>query len=313
MLPLILLAAAAAALVAALVVLRSFGPGYRVGRLLATVPRVSVGEARRIAAGPSPRYVRVDGRIDAEDEFEDPDHRPLVLRRTRLQHLAGGAWTTFEEGREQVAFTVREGLDAIAVDADALDAGLVVVPRESTGTAADIADRAPATLAPETPVRAVVEQVSSVEHAIVLGVPIGGGGGPSPDGDARMTAGLGRPLVLTTLEPAEAMRILGGGDRRRARLAAVLLGLAGLLLLAGLVAAVVTLVAPPAASAASPSPAAGGGTRSPGEGPGLVGDPIAAIAIVAIIAIVSAAATYGYVRLGRGRAVAEEDARDTTR
>jgi hypothetical protein len=308
-LPLLLLAAAAVALVAALVVLRSFGPGYRVGRLLATVPRVSVDDARRIAAGPRPRYVRVDGRIDAEDEFEDPDHRPLVLRRTRLQHRAGRSWTTFEEGREQVAFTVREGLDAIAVDAAALDTGLVVVPRESAGTAADLGDRAPPGLAPETPVRAIVEQVSSVEHAIVLGVPVRDGTG---DGAPRMTAGLGRPLVLTTLEPAEAMRILGGGNRGRARLSAVLLGLAGVLLLAGMVAGVATLVVPPAAKAGSPSPAAGGGTRSPGEGPGLVGDPIAAIAIVAFIAIVSAAATYGYVRLRR-RSAAGEDVGETPR
>ncbi len=308
MLPLILLAAGAAALVAALVVLRSFGPGYRVGRLLATVPRVSVDDARRIATGPSPRYVRVDGRIDAEDEFEDPDHRPLVLRRTRLQHRAGRSWTTFEEGREQVPFTVREGLDAIVVDAAALDTGLVVVRRESAGTAADLGDRAPPGLAPETPVRAIVEQVSSVEHAIVLGVPVR----DTADGDPRMTAGLGRPLVLTTLEPAEAMRILGGGNRGRARLSAVLLGLAGVLLLAAVVATLATLVVPQAASAASPSPAAGGGTRSPGEGPGLVGDPIAAIAIVAFIAIVSAAATHGYVRLRRGSA-AGEDVREAPR
>jgi hypothetical protein len=305
-LPLILLAAAAAALIAALIVLRSFGPGYRVGRLLATVPRVSVGEARRVAAEGRPRYVRVDGRIDADDEFEDPDHRPLVLRRTRLQHRAGGGWTTFEEGREQVPFSVREGLDAIAVDADALDAGLVVVPRESAGDAADLGDRAPTTLAPTTPVRAVVEQVSSVEHAIVLGVPAGADGGP------RMTAGLGRPLVLTTLEPDEAMRILAGGNRDRARLAAVLLGLAGLLLVAALAAALLPFVLPPAANAASPSPAAGGGTRSPGEGPGLVGDPLAAIGVVALIAIVSAAATYGYVRLSR-RATPADDAPEVSR
>ena len=38
-----------------------------------------------------------------------------------------------------------------------------------------------------------------------------------------MSAGLGRPLVLTTLEPAEAMRVLTGGRTARPRFAAVLL------------------------------------------------------------------------------------------
>ena len=46
-----------------------------------------------------------------------------------------------------------------------------------------------------------------------------------------MSAGLGRPLVLTTLEPSEAMRILTGGDRRRPLVAVVCLA-GGLALIA---------------------------------------------------------------------------------
>jgi hypothetical protein len=103
-----------------------------------------------------------------------------------------------------------------------------VVPRLSDGVAGDLADRLPAGLPPDTPVRARIEQVSSVEHAIVLGVPV------AEDGRIRMEAGLGRPLVLTTLDPPEAMRILGRGDTVRARAAAGLL-LAGLaLVMAGI-------------------------------------------------------------------------------
>ena len=80
-------------------------------------------------------------------------------------------------------------------------------------------DRVPADVPPDTPTRLRVEQVSSVEHAIVLGVPLVG-----PDGAVRITAGLGRPLVLTTLERAEAMRVLGGGRRARPAIASALLG-----------------------------------------------------------------------------------------
>ena len=136
-----------------------------------------------------------------------------------------GRWVSFEDNRERVPFEVREGLDAIAVDDAALDAGLVVVPRESVGTAADVPDRVPAGTPPEAPVRLLIEQVSSVEHAIVAGVP-----GLDAPGAPRLTAGLGRPLVLTTLEPAEAMRILVEGERRRPLIAAACLA-GGLILL----------------------------------------------------------------------------------
>jgi hypothetical protein len=223
--PLLLIAAGAVALGAAVVVLRSFGPGYRIGRLLAATPRVSIEEARSLAESRARRYVRVDGRIDSTDEFQDADHRPLVLRRTRVEALSGRAWTTVEDSREQVAFEVREGLAGIDVDGASLDAGLVVVPRLSTGVAGDLGERAPAGLPPETPVRARIEQVSSVEHAIVVGVPV------ANDGRVRMEPGLGRPLILTTLDRPEAMRVLGGGATRRARVAAGLLA-AGVMLTA---------------------------------------------------------------------------------
>ena len=277
-------------------VLRSFGPSYRVGRLLASTPSVSVAEARALAAGP-PRYVAIRGRIDAEDEFEDDAHRPLVLRRARIQLQRGSDWVTVDEHTTAVEFELREGLDAIAIDHGALDAGLVVVPRESVGRAADAPDRVPPDTPPETPVRLRVEQISSVEHALVLGVPVAG-----PDGaPVRMTAGLGRPLILTTLETPEAMRLLAASGPRRPLVAALALVVGLVALTVGVIWAflggfVTTVLA------ASPGPsAAGGDPRSSGQGPGLVGDPLAAVLLVLAIGLVSTLATIGYVRLTGGR------------
>ena len=234
--PLLPVLAGIAALVAGVLVLRTYGPRYRVGRLLASTPEVSVAEAVAMAAGPA-RYVRISGRIDAEDEFEDDAHRPLVFRRTRLQVRRDDRWVDFEDDRRRVPFEVRDGLDGIAVDDAALDVGLVVVPRESVGTAGDVADRVPAGTASTTPVRLWVEQVSSVEHAIVIGVP-----GLDEAGAPRISAGLGRPLILTTLEPDEAIRVLAEGERRRPLVALVCLG-GGLGLIAvGLVLAVIGAV-----------------------------------------------------------------------
>ena len=323
--PLLLAAAGVLAFVLGGAILRTFGPRYRVGRLLATTPQVTIAEALEIAASGRRRYVRVDGRIDADEEFEDAHHRPLVFRRTRLESRAGRDWRVFEDQRETVRFEVREGLDAIGVDDAALDAGLVVVPRESVGTAADLPDRIPPGLPADTPVRARIDQISSVEHAIVLGVPVPvmsqeGGRGPAGDHDddatstsaARMTAGLGRPLVLSVLEPAEAMRVLAGDGRGRTKLAAICLAAGAALVVAavawaGLAALVpgLSAVVPglggliPGVLAASPEPsvAAGGDPRSNGQGPGLVGTPGIAILAVIAIGLGAAIATMIYVRM----------------
>ena len=299
--PLLLVAAGVLAVVGGVAILQTFGSRYRVGRLLATTPLVDLAEALSIATGGRPRYVRIDGRIDAEDEFEDINHRPLVFRRTRLEAHRPGRWVTFEDSRERVPFEIRDGALTIAIDGDAIDTGLVVVPRESVGAAADLADRAPSDMLPETRVRATVEQLSSVDHATALGVPTQG---TAPGDPPRLTAGLGRPLILTNLAPDEAMRVLAQGSTRP-RIAAACFVAGGVLVVAGLawaglgaIAATFVGDAVPIALGASPSPpAAGGDPRSSGEGPGLVGQPFLALLAVIAIALLAVIVTTAYVRL----------------
>ena len=229
MVPLFLLALGIAALLGAVAVLRSFGPGYRLARLLATTPAAGIDEAIGLAANSHPRYVKVSGRIDAaEDEFEDEHHRPLVFRRRRLEILDRRRWRPVGDDTEAVAFAIRDGLNSIAVDTDDLGDGLVVIPREAVGVASDVRERLPADVADPTPVRLRIEQVSSVEHATVLGVPV-----RRSDGAAILTAAADRPLVLTTLDQPEAMRLLAGGGRSRPVLAASLLVIAGVGLAGG--------------------------------------------------------------------------------
>jgi hypothetical protein len=303
-------AAGVLALVAAFVTLRSFGPRYRVGRLLAATPAVTVAEARQLAENGLTDYVRVTGRIDAEEPFEDADHRPLVLRRTRFVARSGRGWTPFEDSRETVPFEIHEGLDAIGIDSAALGVGLVVIARESEGIARDIGERAPADLDPSTPVRAIIEQVSAVDHAIVIGVPATSG----DDGAVTMTAGLGRPLILTTLETDEAMRIspagrTGRGSSRRAPVAGAALIVAGLAWAGvGAIGDAIAIVGGaiiPVALAASPTPAVGGDPRSSGEGPGLVGEPGIAILAVVVIAITAIVVTTLWIRLTDDRSAEE--------
>jgi hypothetical protein len=73
---------------------------------------------------------------------------------------------------------------------------------------------------------------------------------------------------------------------------------------ASLVPAVAPIGGPPPASAASPEaspgPGGGGDPRSVGEGPGLVGDPLFALALVVGIGLVAAGLTVLYVRATGG-------------
>ena len=315
--PLVLAVAGVLVLGIAAAILRSFGPRYRVGRLLAVAPRVSVAEAVRIATAGEAAYVRVDGRIDSEHEFEDEHHRPLVLRRTSLHwhpapagRVGGGrdaSWRPIgSPDVELVPFVVRDGLDELVVDGAALAEGLVVVPRISTGTVADLGDRAPADVDRSAVARQTVEQVSSVEHATVLGVPTLGA-----DGRPVISAGRGRPLVLTTLERDEAMRVLTGGALGRVRLAIACLAAGAVLLGGATVWFLVDMIlggGAAAALAASPEPTLrpGGDTRTTGTSPGFVGAPLLAILGVLALGVGSAVATFAYVRLSGGRGPARD-------
>jgi hypothetical protein len=205
--------------------LRSTGPAWRVARLLGAAPEVPLPEVVAAARdGAPPRYVRTHGRISSTEEFPDETQRPLVFRRTRLERGDGTdrGWHTLNERRLAVEFGIEERGTYLEIDADALGDGLVVMPREAKGIAsempAELAADAGEPLPPETPVRVRIDQISAVEHATVAGVVVA-----RADGTPRLTAGLGRPLILTTVEPAAAMRLLASGGRRRVLTAGALL------------------------------------------------------------------------------------------
>ena len=236
MLPLVLIGAGIAACAGALLALRRSVPGYRIGRILSAAPEVPAADVAAAARTNEP-YVRVHGRIASDEEFPDENDRPLVYRRRRLDlatDATGRRWSTLEDEIKAVPFGLEDAGAYVAIHAADLDAGLVVIPRESTGTAADAPDRVPPGTDPAMALRHRVDQVSAVEHAFVAGRPTLLG-----DGTPALTAGHGRPLILTTLELPEAMRILATGHRTFVRGASVALvvglGLVGLGIVLGLI------------------------------------------------------------------------------
>jgi hypothetical protein len=84
----------------------------------------------------------------------------------------------------------------------------------------------------------------------------------------------------------------------RIRVLTATLGSLGL----SLVAAATTLAAEPGTT-----PETGGDPRSPGQGPGLVGDPLFAIGVVVLVALISIGLTFGYVRLTGSRGGSRPD------
>lgn len=302
--PLVLAAAGVAVIAVALFLLRSLGPRVRLGRLLSAAPEVSIEEALELAAG-SAVYVRVNGRVSSDEEFPDENDRPLVFRRTRIEVLdggragvtpGGGGWRSVIDEREAVPFGIESRSAYLAIDEAALGDGLVAIPRRADGRVADLTldlATAAAELAPDTPARLTIEQISAVEHVTACGRP------EMRDGKPILTAGLGRPLILTSLDQPAAMRLLASGARRRVAAAGILvaMGLLFLVLAAGTFFTGVALGASP-----DPTPQPSPVLVDPldpraGAGANQVGAPFLALLVVVGAGIAAAAATYGYVRL----------------
>ena len=271
---------------------------------MAGVAPVTPREALLVGDG---HYLAVSGNIDAAEAFEDESRRPLVYRRERVLIADGATWREIERVVRSVPFVISDGEHALAIDAAQLGDGLVVIERQWDGSVAELAaahrdyqnpESAAlvaqlATTAPTAGARVILEQISTLDRGTAAGLLRGG---------ALTAGGAGQPLVLTTLDRREALRILGSGQR--ASLAAGLLTL--LLLIAGLLlfviggAALLSEATSGAGAALSPSPAPsptvgsgesgdarnGGVATGPGGLAGLIGALAAPFAVGALIAVV---------------------------
>ena len=164
-----------------------------------------------------------------------------------------------DTAERSLPFVISDPSSAIRISTDDLADGLVVVERRWEGSVAELhaagreyqsAETAALVAAiaasdPSRQARVGLEQISNLDRATAAGQLV----------DGELRAGAGRPLVVTTLERAEALRLLGAEGRGRlasSTLALALLALGLLLLISGIALA----LASPAlgADAASPSP-----------------------------------------------------------
>ena len=271
---------------------------------MAGVAPVTPREALLIGDG---HYLAVSGNIDAAEAFEDESHRPLVYRRERVLIADGATWREIERVVRSVPFVISDGEHALAIDAAQLGDGLVVIERQWDGSVAELAaahrdyqnpESAAlvaqlASAAPTAGARVILEQISTLDRGTVVGLLRNG----------KLTAGgAGQPLVLTTLDRRDALRILG--SEARGSLTVSLLTLAALV--AGVLTTGVALVgllgeiSASVNATASPSPSQtvspesgdarnGGVATGPGGLLGLVGALLLPLLIGAGIALVARA------------------------
>jgi hypothetical protein len=271
---------------------------------MAGVAPVTPREALLVGDG---HYLAVSGNIDAAEAFEDESHRPLVYRRERVLIADGTTWREIERVVRSVPFVISDGEHALAIDAAQLGDGLVVIERQWDGSVAELAaahrdyqnpESAAlvaqlASAAPTAGARVILEQISTLDRGTAAGLLRGG---------ALTAGGAGQPLVLTTLDRREALRILGSGQRASlaAGLLTLLLLIVGALLLLAGSAALLSEATSGAGAALSPSPAPsptaasgesgdarnGGVGTGPGGLAGLIGALSAPFAVGALIAVV---------------------------
>jgi hypothetical protein len=253
----------AALIVIGLLLSRRTNVRTRAGQLLAGLSPITPTEALRLAAlrGDSAPYLAIKGSVDASEIFEDEHHRPLVFRRERVSIADEQGWRVIDVAERSLPFVISDPSSAIRIATADLADGLVVVERRWEGSVAELHAAAREYQSPETAAlvaaiaasdpsrhaRVGLEQISNLDRATAAG--------QLADGELR--AGAGRPLVVTTLERADALRLLGGEGRGRLASSTVALALLalGLLLLIG---GIALALASPAlvADVASPSPEA---------------------------------------------------------
>ena len=233
----------------------------RAGQLLAGLSPVTPTEALRLAAlrGDSSPYLAIKGSIDAAEIFEDENHRPLVYRRERVSIADEGGWRVIDTAERSLPFVVSDPSSSISIATADIAEGLVVVERRWEGSVAELHAAGREYQTPETaalvtalaasdPTRGArvgLEQISNLDRATAAGQLI----------DGQLRAGAGRPLVVTTLERAEALRLLGSEGRGRLASSTVALALMalGLTFLIGGIALTIATTAI-GADAVSPSP-----------------------------------------------------------
>lgn len=215
-----------------LFVLRSVEARPALARRLAGPREFRVG--RLLDDDPPARPVRVAGRIRCRDPLDAGNGERLVAFHRDVEVRVGGSWRSVERLRESRSFELWDHDGSLTIDPAEAAEPLITIPKVWRGRTDELEEphaSAAARLAerhgPATEARAITRSINVTDRLLVLAR-------PQHDVEGRLR--LAPPdggYLLTNLELDDAMRLLGGRNRRAAAAGVVGLGLAVALLAIG--------------------------------------------------------------------------------
>lgn len=226
-----------------LLVLRRSGADVAMARRLAGPDEWKVGAL--VGAGELPvRPVRVAGRIRCREPLDAGDGERLVAFHRDVEVLIGGEWRSVERMRETRSFELWDHDGSLTLDPAAAAEPLVSIPKVWQGSPDELDEPHASAAAklverhgPATAARAVTRTINVTDRLLVLAL---------AERDASGAFALRPPdggFVISAVALEDAMRLLGGANRRAAAGAVVALGIAGALVAIGLVGVIVAALA----------------------------------------------------------------------
>jgi hypothetical protein len=209
-----------------LLVLRGSGASPARARRLAGPRETKVGHL--LDAGELPmRPVRISGRIRCREPLVAGDGEQLVAFHRDVEVRINGAWHSVERIRETRSFDLWDHDGSLPLDPSDAAEPLITIPQVWRGSPTELEEPHASTVArlaerhgPATEARAVTRSINVTDRLLVLARATAG-----QDGAVTLEPPDGGYLV-TNLSLPEAMRLLGGRNRRAAAGGVIALGVA---------------------------------------------------------------------------------------
>ena len=228
--------------VASILLLRSADARPGIARRLAGPREVKVGQLLGGEDLPD-RPVRVVGRIRCRDPLEMGGGERLVAFHRDVEVRIGGAWRSVERLREARSFDLWDHDGSLAVDPSLAADPLIVIPKVWRGSPSELEEPHASAVArlveregAASEARATTRGINVSDRIRLVARPV-----RDASGRARLEPPEGGYLV-TNLELSDAMRLLGGRDRRLVSGAVIGIGISVALLALGGIGAVLSAI-----------------------------------------------------------------------
>lgn len=220
--------------------LRASGADMRTARRLAGAQEIPVGQLD--TADHAGRPVRVAGRIRCRDPLRAASGERLVAYQRDVEVRLPGGWRTIERVRETRSFELWDHDGAVTIDPARAAEPLLTIPSVWRGRPDELeephASAAAALTARHgaaTEARATTRSVSVTDRLLVVGL-VGG------DAARATLEPMASGYLITNLGLHDAMRLMGGTNRRLTTRSVIAIGVGATLAAVGLAGTAATLV-----------------------------------------------------------------------